>query len=164
MNQGFRGWSQPGALAVPYICIRDVKADGTGGGSFASGSFVTRTLNNIQNDDTGAVQVINNQIILPPGRYRCHVDVPAYGVADHQARLRDMTNGVTLLTGISGRSTGSNNYDRSTIMGKIKLFLTTAIEVQHRCETSNLTDGLGRASNFTSDEEVYTVAEFWKEG
>lgn len=164
----FASSSRPTVIvAVPYVCVRDEKAAGTSGGSFTSGAWRTRTLNTIQSDDAGIASIATNQVTLPPGRYRTVIRAPGYGVNDHMARLQNITLASTILEGIGSRATSSNAYTLSVIAGKFTLSTTTVLEVQHQCETTNGTDGFGRAMNLTTpapSKLVYTVAEFWKEG
>ena len=152
-------------VAVPYVCIRDEKSDGTSGGAFTSGAWRTRDLNTEASDESGIASIASNQVTLAPGVYRTRIDVPGFQVGDHQSRLRNITAGATLLVGQNARSGDSAPQSPSTIAGRFRLTVASALEVQHWCETTNGTNGFGRATNFTSGEvEVYTVAEFWKEG
>lgn len=149
---------------VPYVNIQDVKANSTGGGSFSAGAWRTRDLNTIVADTAGIAVLASNQITLPAGLYRCAIQVPGYGVNDHVARLQNISTASTIVEGTGGRSSGSSSYEASWIRYYFRLANTSVLEVQHQCETNNLTDGFGRASNFTTDFEHYTVAEFWKVG
>ena len=106
--------------------------------------------------------MFNNQITLPAGTWLAQIAAPGWQVNDHQTRLRDITNGINLLIGTGARSSGSSCHERSEMHGLFVLSGPTVLEVQHVCETTNATDGFGRVSNFTSDYELYTVAEFWK--
>jgi len=151
-------------LGEQYLCLRDEKPTGTNGGAFTTGAWQTRTLNTIQYDEF-ALATLNSaftQFTLPAGKYRCHIIAPAFSVNDHQARLRNITLGTTILDGVLGRSSASNTHDKSYIIGGFQLFDPTVLEVQHWCETTNATDGFGRAANFTVNKNVYTVAQFWR--
>lgn len=152
-------------VAVPYAQLQDRKTDGSGGGGFSSGSWVTRTLNTIVSDDAGIIQLASNQITLRPGVYRIDANVPAYNVNDHAARLFNVTSSVTAVHGQNARShSTANAADRAAIRGRFRVTQTSAFEIQHRCETTNGTDGLGRFTNFATDHEIYTDVEIWKEG
>jgi hypothetical protein len=161
-NQGFVGWSQVSGT-IPYVNVQDQKAQNTVGGAFTSGAWRTRTLNTIVSDSAGIALLTNNQITLPAGTWRCAIHVPAYQVNGHQSRLQNITSGTTTLTGMTSWSGGAqNNTTISPILGRFTLNQTTVFEVQHQCQTTNGTNGFGVAANFTT--EVYTVAEFWKDG
>lgn len=151
-------------IAAPYVLVRDVKSNGTNGGGFTSGAWQTRTLNTISSDTAGISSLSSNQLTLPAGTYRCHIVAPGYSVNDHVVRLRNITDSVTIAEGITGRSNSSSVIDKSILSYKFTISKSTVFEVQHQCETTNATDGFGRASNFVTDNEIYTVAEFWKEG
>ena len=155
--------SAPPLVGVtPYINIQDVKADGTSGGAFTAGAWQTRTLNTIVSNVGGYAALAANQISLAPGIYQCDITAPGYGVNDHVARLQNITTATTIASGSSGRSSGSSSHEVSRIRSYFTLTSLSILEIQHWCETTNGTDGFGRASNFVTDNEVYTVAEFWK--
>ncbi|MBI5671126.1 MAG: hypothetical protein HZC41_24280 [Chloroflexi bacterium] len=145
-----------------YILLRDEKPAGTDGGTFTAGAWQTRDLNNRVVDTGGYAALAANQITLAAGTYRCRIQCPAYGVNKHQARLYNLTNAATLLVGSSQRNPSTGNQTiPSIIVGRFTLASAKVLEVQHRCETTLATTGLGIAAGF--DTEIYTLAEFWKE-
>ncbi len=150
------------ALAVlPYINIQDQKAQNTVGGSFTSGAWRTRVLNTTVSDTASISSLASNQVTLPAGTYRVFAQAPAYQVNGHQTRLQNITASTTLVTGTSQQSGGAqNNTTTSIVAGIFTLGVSSALEVQHQCATTNGTNGFGVAANFTT--EVYTVAEFWR--
>lgn len=150
--------------ACDYIEIRDEKAAGTDGGGFTSGSFQTRTLNTEASDAGGHATLSSNQITLAAGTYECEIDVPAGVVDNHQAKLRNVTDGSDVLIGTSEYAgSGNTNYTKSRITGRFTIAASKALEVQHRCQTTKTVDGFGNACNF-GVVEVYTVARFWRVG
>lgn len=163
MNQGLRGWPMPAPMAVPYINVQDQKASGTAGGTFTSGSFQTRTLNTLQSDSAGIASLASNQLTLPAGTYRCNIQCPSMLTNTHKARLQNITDAVTVLLGTSEQTQSSANVStKSRIAGRFTLTKTTVLEVQHQALTTGTTSGFGPAASFGT--EVYTIAEFWKEG
>lgn len=145
-----------------YILLRDEKAVGTDGGTFTAGAWQTRDLNTKVADAGSYATLSGNQISLPAGTYRCRIQCPAYSVNKHQARLYNITSAAVLLLGSSQRNpSGGNHTIPSIIIGRFTLPAAGVLEVQHRCETTLASTGLGIASGF--DTEVYTIAEFWKE-
>ncbi len=145
-----------------YILLRDEKTTGVDGGTFTAGAWQTRELLFKLADAGGHAVLSANQITLAAGTYRCRIQCPAYAVNKHQARLYNVTNAATLLWGSSQRNpAGGNTLVPSLIIGRFTLTAPKVLEVQHRCETTLATNGLGIASGF--DTEVYTIAEFWKE-
>jgi hypothetical protein len=167
VNQGQLGIPMPQPFAVPYVLIQDQKAQNTDGGTFTSGAFQARTLNTIVSDSAGIASLATNQVTLPPGTYRVRIQCPACGTLRHQARLQNITDATTLLIGSSEfnqKDSASNliAVTHSVITGRITLTGTKVLEVQHRCQTTQATNGLGIAANFGT--EVYTSVEVWKEG
>lgn len=157
----------PGGLYTDYIHIRDEKAQNTSGGTFTSGAWRTRDLNTEVSDTGGLATLSSNQITLQPGTYRCLISAPAYSVDRHQARLYNITDSTVTLLGTSEFSQAiTTNPDHSTnksiITGRFTLTSAKVIEVQHRCQTTYATYGFGIMSNLST--EIYTIAEFWREG
>lgn len=163
-SQGATGAQGPiGTNAAPYVCIQDQKAQNTAGGTFTSGAFQTRALNTVLANDSSLASLLSNQITLPAGTYRVAIKCPGYRVGQHQARLQNITNASTALTGTSNVSqTTIDAMCTSDIIGRLGITTPTVFEVQHRCTSTGSTNGFGLAANFGI--EVYTVAEFWLEG
>lgn len=152
------------SVVPDYIEIRDEKAANTDGGTFTSGDWRTRDLNTEHSDAGGHASISTNQITLAAGTYIADITCPAGVVAEHKARLRNITDSSTTLVGTSEYTgTGNTNYTTSRITGRFTIASSKTFEVQHRCTTTKSTDGFGNASNF-SELEVYTVARFWKVG
>ncbi len=145
-----------------YVHLQDQKPQATHGGTFTLGAWRTRDIT-IELDDTGNVCAIAaNQITLQPGTYRCLITCPAHAVSSHQARLRNITAGATLLFGTTDRTSLTTVVmTRSVITGRFTLAVASVLEIQHRCSFSQNFHGFGFAANFTT--EVYTDAEFWSE-
>jgi hypothetical protein len=146
-------YSTVGAIAI----FRDEKAMGTNGGSFNTGSWVTRDLNISEGDLTG-ISLSTNQLTLPAGVYYVSAVVPAYAVLGHQARLYNVTDSTASIY-------SSNQYTRQTggtcsINGFLTIASSKTFRVEHRCEQSQASDGFGRALGFGT--EVYTIISFIK--
>lgn len=143
-----------------YVYVRDEKAQGTNGGAFNQGAWRRRDLTD-EIDPAGICTLAANQITLAAGTYRCIISAPAYLVDSHQTRLQNVTGGVTLLIGTTERaSAGVFVQSRSFIVGRFTVAVGQALEVQHYCSNTDAL-GFGNACNFT--DEIYTVAEFWRE-
>lgn len=150
------------AAVSSYVLVQDQKTQNTAGGTFTSGAWQTRVLNTEVNDADGICSLSSNQITLSAGTYRCFIRCPASFVDRHQARLQNVTDATTILLGTSENlqaSTVSNN-SASVIVGEFTIAASKALEVQHRCQTTNATNGFGVPANFGT--EVFTLAEFWK--
>ncbi|MBA7633510.1 hypothetical protein ES703_41078 [subsurface metagenome] len=145
-----------------YVCLRDLKPQGTDGGTFSTGAWVTRDLNDEQADPQEICALAANQFILAAGTYRALITCPAFRVNRHKARLYNVTAAALLLLGTNEHSqTAAYTATRSHIAGRFTVEADQVLQIQHRCQTSNADDGFGRDCNY--DQELYTIAEFWRE-
>jgi len=146
-----------------YICLQDQKAQNTAGGTFTSGAWRTRVLNTEQADSGNHVTLSANQFTLDAGDYVILAFAPCHKVAANQARLQNITDGTTIITGMSVSAPASGeNHIISTVMGKFTIAASKALELQHRCTSTLATNGFGIKSNFTT--EVYSTVQLWKVG
>ncbi|MBA7639359.1 hypothetical protein ES703_47017 [subsurface metagenome] len=145
-----------------YLCLRDVKPQNTPSGAFWSAAWRRRDLTEEQADPHEICTLLAHQFVLAPGTYRAMISCPAYRVNQHQARLQNVTGGATLLLGTCARA-HSTAYDnsRSVIAGRFTIAAAQTLEIQHRCVTDYDSFGFGYRCNFT--DEIYTIAEFWRE-
>lgn len=145
-----------------YCCVRDQKAQSVHGGTFTSGAWRTRDINDEQADPQGICSIASNQITLAPGTYRCAIHCPAMHVSGHQARLYNITDTAVILLGTSGYafSTDDDNIP-SWIYGRFTLAAQKTLEIQHRSIGTRSNYGFGYAANLA--DELYTIAEFWRE-
>ena len=142
--------------------IKDVKIDGTDGGTFTSGSWRTRDLNTLFGD-TSFVSLSANQFSLLPGVYFIKASAPAYAANSHQIRLRDIDNNEDLIVGSSSYTGVTNGFSatNSELEGVISLDLATNLEIQHQCASTTTGNGFGEASAF-SLMEIYTQVKIIK--
>lgn len=156
------GVENPLGLYIAYICIIDKKIQNTPGGAFVSGAWRTRVLTDELYDTGNHASISSNQITLAAGTYRCEISCPAIAVHRHQTRLYNITNSAVLLTGTSEFSNSTNyNSTSSFIRGRFTIAAQKVLEIQHYCDRTQDINGFGVESNF--GDEIYTVAEFWKE-
>lgn len=148
---------------VPYVLLVDEKSSGSAGGTFNSGSWVSRAIATERSDDHNICSESANQITLAAGKYRCKIQCPAYAVANHKTRLRNVTDGTTLVIGGSAYANTSGTNNLSFIIGEFTIAAAKLIEIQHRCQTSGSGNGFGNAVSF-DENEIFTIAEFWKVG
>lgn len=152
-----------GGGSVDYIHIEEQQTSGTQGGTFTASAWQTRTLNTEVTDTGSHASVASNQITLAAGTYEADIVAPAYKVNFHQARLQNITDGTTTLTGTNGTAAASNTgFSHSTIKGRFTIAGTKVFEVQHYCTTTAATNGFG--ASVGAGTEVYTVATFRKVG
>jgi len=145
-----------------YVCVRDKKAQNTPGGTFTSGAWRTRDINEEIADTGNICSIASNQITLAAGTYRCLISAPAFRVNGHQIRLYNVTDAVLLVLGTSEWAADDYRVEnRSFAAGRFTLTAQKVLEVQHYCTATFADTGFGNPANIT--DEIYTVAEFWKE-
>lgn len=155
-------WSSvsPGALQI--ATISDVKTANTSGGTFTSGSFVTRTLNTLSDPASIVTSLTSNQFVLAAGTYYFDISAPAMLVSNHKAKLRNITDSTDALIGTSSYADVSGaGFSFSLMDGSVTIAAPKTFEVQHRCAVTRSTDGFGQASNF-GVSEVYTIVKITK--
>jgi len=145
----------------PDIIIQDQKANGTNGGTFNSGVWLTRTLNTAVRNAVSGASLASNQITLPAGTYYVEWSAPGNAVFKHQTKLKNVTDGTDIAFGTSeyaqtGVQTRSFGEARFTITS------SKAFEIQHAASVGEVTDGFGAASSF-GNIEVYSDVKIWKQ-
>lgn len=139
------------------LWVEDEKAANTNGGAFTAGSYVTRILNTIRKNTIPGASVSSNAITLSAGTYRITASAPANDVNRHKTRLRNTTDASTTIVGSSefANGTAPNHQTRSMLQGEFTISAEKTLELQHRCETSEVGGfGLGVASNL-GEPEIY---------
>jgi len=150
-----------------YILVQDVKSSGVGGGSFTgAGAWKTRDINTEVSDSGNLCSISSNQLTLSGGLYSCDISAPAMCVGSHMARLRNISNTTTLLSGTMeyAGTSGIPVSNRSLIKGRFMITGITGqlLEIQHLCQNTCLNSGFGTGSNLpeSSLKNIYTIAEF----
>lgn len=152
----FRALVNADIPANPIAYIGDNnKASGTAGGTFTSGAWRTRDIQEIA--DTGSiVAVAANQFVPIAGTYRAWFRAPAKSVDSHMCRLQNATAGSTVRYGSSSYANNAGNgYSDSVVAVTFTANGTDAYEVQHQCSSTRATEGFGVASGFGINE-TYT--------
>ena len=144
------------------LIVCDEKAAGTEGGTFTTGAWRTRTLNTIRAHGIPGASLAADQITLPAGVYYADFSAPAGVVGHHQTRLRDITNGLTLVVGTTEYSwTTDSTWTRSIGRGRFFLSAAAVIELQHNCSVTKAANGMGNAANL-GEVEVYAEIKIHK--
>jgi len=151
-----------GGGSVSYALYRDEKANNTNGGTFTSGAWQTRELNTESFDPDGIGTLASNQITLSAGTYIITARAPAVNVNRHQCRLQNITAGTTIAFGASA-FVGTAGGGDSVVTARVVLAVTTAIELQNRCQSTVATSGFGAAVSF-GNIEVYSEVYIQKIG
>lgn len=141
--------------AVAVAVIKDVKPNGTVGGTFTTGSWQTRDLNTISG--SGFASLSSNQFTLQPGTYEIDASAPAYYVSAHKCKIRNITDASDAIIGQNAyaESAGNGDFTQSRAFDKITITSTKVFEVQHRGGATRASDGFGGSLSFGVDE-VYT--------
>jgi hypothetical protein len=152
----------PDVFGGQLFHAREEQPSGVSAGGLSSGGFVKRTLNTTKTNEIVGASLISSVISLPAGAYYCEAAAPAFSVDNHQAKLRNTSDGTDLIIGTTERS-GSNEgvATRSIVTGRFTLSGTKAIELQHRCATTNPFGGGGDSGGF-GVVEVYAEIRIWR--
>jgi len=157
--------SAPYSSNLPKVAfVKDVKANGVAGGTFTSGAWRTRDLNELTGN-TDFITVSSNQITLETGVYLIFASAPTFRVDESKIRLRNITDGATLLVGSlanseNGTGTG-NDQSNSIVMGEITISTQKILEIQHYFRTTQATNGFGQPYGI-GENEVYTQVKITK--
>lgn len=142
--------------------VRDEKISGSHGGTFTSGAWQTRVLNTVVTNEITGASLASNQITLPAGTFYIEADAPALNVGGHKSRLFNITDTADVIIGTS-EFTNVSTTPRSKVRGRFVLAASKVLELQHRSQTTQTTNGFGSASSF-GVVEVYAEVRIWKVG
>ena len=151
------------SVTPPLVNIlTDQKASGTAGGTFTKSIWMTRTLNTITGN--GTVTLLTNQFTMNAGTYIIDARTPAYRVDKHQCRLFNVTDNVAVDYGLNATSTSELallGTAATTAVSHLNTYLVLAAQkvmrIEHRCQTTEATDGFGQAGSFGNNEVYCTV-------
>lgn len=147
-----------GELALVELDVRPVYNYGVaqvegGSGGFTSGAWRTRPLSSIAELGTG-ITLSSNQLTFPIGMYHIFVSAPAFNVDGHQIRLHNISGGASDVFGTS-EIAPTGQQSRSVLNQRLD-FRTNAspqvFEIQHQCETTKATNGMGRDVTFSTTQ------------
>jgi len=148
-----------GKFESQLLHVRDEKSSNTSGGTLATGSFVTRTLNTSLTNEISGASLASNQITLPSGTYFIFGTIPAYQVNRHKTILRNTTDSTNTLIGNNSHP-ATTNMGISILTGRFTIASQKTFEIQNRIQTSNGTQDGGVEANYGT--EVYTDVQIWK--
>lgn len=153
-----------------YIKVFDQKTSGTSGGTFTSGAWRTRDLNQLKTyGNISGVSLSGNQLTIPAGTYSVQASAPACNVDSHKTRLRNITAGTTLSVGSTAQTStsGASDYVQtdSVIHDVFTIAESTTLELQHISQSTFASNGFGFVTSLSSGEaEIYTQLELVKIG
>ena len=147
--RGDGAWATPSSgAAAQLLHVREEQTSGTAAaGTITVDTWVTRTLNTTKTNDISGASLASNQITLPTGTYEIDGLSVAYYCHTHQARLRNITAGTTLIVGTTSQSTriatsaDAALNDHSLLRGRFTLAASSVLEVQHNADHASGTWG-----------------------
>jgi len=150
---------------------KDVKAANTAGGTFTQDFWQTRDITVLNsnggtsNDGCSFAVLDSDSIELGAGTYRLLGHAPADRVNAHRARWFDTDNSIEFGLGSIGKTehTGYHVTTESFLSISFTILGPTTFELQHYCDTTELTTGFGSLGNLDSDVEIYSELTIIKE-
>lgn len=145
---------------------------GAATGTFTSGSWAKRVLNTFYSNfitsgvpSNTYVSVSGSVVTLQAGVYYIRASAPAYRVDSHATRLQNTSDGTTAAFGTTefSNSAADNAQTRSSLEAFVAIPSAKTFELQHQCQTTRATDGLGKSSSF-STTAPYAVMEIMRLG
>ncbi len=154
---------------IGYIRVWDQKASGTSGGTFTSGAWRTRDLNQLKTyGNINGVSLTGNQLTIPAGTYVARASAAGCNVDGHKIRLRNITAGTNLAIGSTEQSAAPSASDwvqSNSVLGDVfTVGVTTVIELQHFSGSTFASFGFGAAitSGASNEVEIYASLELIK--
>ena len=155
-----------------YAIIADVKAANADAGTFTSGAWRTRDLNTEISDVDSIVSISSNQFTLAAGSYLIAFSAMAHQANSHQTRLYNATTSANVQFGqnqFCGSVESVSTLSRG--VARVNISSSTAFEIQHRCNNTRVTFGLGVGTSggmnwggsAATDGATYCTVEIYKE-
>ena len=140
--------------------IKDIKSNGTDGGTFTSGAWQTRDLNTLE-ADSSFITLSSNQFTLGPGKYEIEASSTAYAVNRHKLRIANIDDS-TYSYGLNNMAQAAGGVCYPALASAtVEITSSKTYEIQHRCSDTKATDGFGLDSSFGVDE-VYSIVKITK--
>jgi hypothetical protein len=146
-------------LLKEVAIINETESSGTSGGTFTAGAWQTRVLNTVQSSQPW-LSLASNQFTLAAGTYDIEALAPGFYVNGHQARIQNITDSTTAITGsseYSGETGGSATNSDSVCKGTITIAGQKTFELQHQCSTTHAGNGFGVGNGYGN--EVFSQIE-----
>lgn len=139
-----------------YFHLQDAKSSGTAAQSISTTTWTKRELASVTNTITGA-SVSTSVISLPAGTYRIAAEAAGVNVGGANAgaqrlRLRNTTDGATLLSGVNMNVANTAISPSLALSGVFTITGTKNIELQHYVTT---TGGNTGAALTSGESEIY---------
>lgn len=144
------GWSNSSVIVglfadmVPKIAyLSEQQSSGTSGGSSVAATWTTRTLNTLVDNAGIVTSLSSNQFVLPAGTYRATGQCQLINHNGAMVRLRNITDSVSLVTGISTQGSTTNTYHNVPLDGEFTITSAKTIAFQYYATSATATFGLG---------------------
>jgi hypothetical protein len=156
--RGSDNWDS--ALAKSVAIIADVKGYNTDAGTFTQDAWRDRSLNTELDDPSNIVTIASNEFTLQAGTYLIEWSAPAYDVGRHTTRLYNVTDSTVEAVGAAMVAASANNVmNSSTGASIVTITGAKAFKIQHQCQTTKSTTGLGVDTGMSGINSVYTVVK-----
>lgn len=152
-------------LSLEMLHVRDEKTSGTSGGSSSATTQNVRTLNTVVVNTLTGASLSSNQITLAAGTYRVFASAETHESSGNRLRLRNITDGVTVASGVNSHSgtAGASMPNTAAILGyRFTISGTKVFELQHYTVAAKATIGLGIAVS-SGEVEIYADVKIFKE-
>ena len=168
LNATDTGWITAGAGGKSIWVITDEKTSGTAGGSIATSTWVTRTLNTIVQSPSAGTDVQlavapagANQILVQPGTYVVLSYSPTLSTNEYKIALWNDDSASIVITGTSERSQ-FNLSSQSYILGFMTVAIQTVMSIKIYVLGGSGTSMGGTATGAPSIPEIYTRLSLYK--
>ncbi|HWF01541.1 MAG TPA: hypothetical protein VG248_17195 [Caulobacteraceae bacterium] len=146
----------PTYVAAPVLWVRYQLGSGTGSGEvLPQGQWTQRRLNTVVFNSITGASLAGNQFALPAGTYKVDVittsELTGGGNGAIVNRLRDLTDGATMIVGSESESNGNSNANGS-IKGLFAIGAAKTFDIESYAVTAPCNGGLAASSG---EVEVY---------
>jgi len=141
-------------VAAPLVFhVQDQKAAGSHGGAGVAG-VNTRTLNTVLTNTITGASLAGNQVTLPQGTYDVTGSTSAFITNGAQSVLRNVTDSVDAIVGMSEYANGANTV-ASSLEGRLIITSPKVFNLQTYLQTAQPVYGLG-ASSSSGKAEIFS--------
>lgn len=150
------------AAAQTYAVFTDQKTAGSHGGTFTSGAWRTRDINNTQYNNITSASIASNQITLPAGTYQLSAYAPFGSVNQCATRLYNITDSSTTIFGSTEYNDQTDPFKmtKGFVEGIFTIAGTKVFEVQQYGAATKSTTGFGQGTGY--QVETYTIVKITK--
>ena len=162
--RGDNAWATPvSGLYSSYAMVGERLAAATAAGTFTSGAYRIRIIDEEIYDPDGIVSISSNQFTLQAGTYLIWWSCPGYIVDKHHTKLYNVTDSANVAAGEACK-VNSSTPTRSSGMARVTISGAKAFEIRHICADTKASNGLGEnAANSDMSDNIISWVQIWKE-